>query len=87
MNLCQIGGWKNQRLTGLRAGHEVLFAGKKISEIDDRNLFAKIYEMNWTAGARYGIPTYWRSVKKQFEKIIRDVRPDKYMPITFFPPR
>ena len=63
-------------LTGLRAGHEVLFAGRKISGNYDRNIFAKIFEMNWTAGARYGIPTYWRSVKKQFEKIIRDVRPD-----------
>jgi glycosyltransferase involved in cell wall biosynthesis len=62
-------------LTGLNVGHEVLFAGK-ISGSYDRNIFAKIFEMNWTAGARYGIPTYWRSVKKQFEKIIRDVRPD-----------
>ena len=70
--------WRVEKsaLTGLRAGHEVLFAGRKISGRYDRNIFAKIYEMNWTAGARYGIPTYWRSVKKQFEKIKRDARPD-----------
>ena len=70
--------WRVEKaaLTGLRGGHEVLFAGRKISGSYDGNIFAKIFEMNWTAGARYGIPTYWRSVKKQFEKIIRDVRPD-----------
>ena len=81
--------WRVEKsaITGLRAGHEVLFAGKKISGSHDRNLFAKIYEMNWTAGARYGIPTYWRSVKKQFEKIKRDARPGIGHATTFFQPR
>ena len=70
--------WRVEKsaLTGLSVGHQVLFAGRKISGSYDRNIFAKIFEMNWTAGARYGIPVYWRSVKKQFEKIIRDSRPD-----------
>jgi hypothetical protein len=60
----------------LSGRNDILAGGRKISGNYDRNIFAKIFEMNWTAGARYGIPTYWRSVKKQFEKIIRDVRPD-----------
>ncbi|MDQ5870444.1 MAG: glycosyltransferase, partial [Thermoproteota archaeon] len=70
--------WRVEKsaITGARIGHEVLFAGRKISENYDRNTFTKIYEMNWTAKARYGIPVYWRSVKKQFEKAIRDARPD-----------
>jgi len=38
--------------------------------------FSEIYDLVWTAKARFGIPFYWRSVKKQLAKIIREARPD-----------
>lgn len=70
--------WRVEKsaLTGSRFGHEVLFAGAKISKNYERQVFAKTYEINWNAKARYGFPFYWHSVKKQFDKVIRDVRPD-----------
>lgn len=70
--------WRIEKsaLTGLRFGHTVLFAGAKISSSYERNTFAKTYEINWNAKARYGVPFYWHSVKKQIDKVLRDTRPD-----------
>ncbi len=70
--------WRVEKsgITGIRQGHDVSFAGAKISEKYVGNTFTKIYEINWTSKARYGIPLYWRSVKKTYEKVIRDARPD-----------
>ena len=56
--------------------HEVIFAGSKISPFYKRKVFSKIFEVNWTAKARYGIPYYWNSVKKQVESILKESRPD-----------
>jgi hypothetical protein len=70
--------WRVEKsaLTGLHFGHQVSFAGAKISSSYKRNTFAKTYEINWSAKARYGVPFYWHSVKKQIDKVIRDARPD-----------
>ena len=70
--------WRIEKsaLTGLRFGHTVLFAGAKISSSYERKTFAKTYEINWNAKARYGVPFYWHSVKKQIDKVLRDTRPD-----------
>jgi hypothetical protein len=70
--------WRIEKsaLTLVRDGHQISFAGAKISDGYDRKIFSKIYEINWTSKARYGIPFYWRSVKKAFEKVLLDAKPD-----------
>jgi glycosyltransferase involved in cell wall biosynthesis len=42
----------------------------------NRNTFSKIYEIRWSWKALQGIPFYWHSVKKQVQRVIREVRPD-----------
>jgi len=56
-------------------GHEIIFAGRPPNAYD-RNIFSKIYHIKWNAKARLGVPFYWRSVKKQFDNILRETRPD-----------
>jgi hypothetical protein len=70
--------WRVEKsaITSSKLGHEVIFAGRKPSNDYNRKTFSKIYEINWTAKARMGIPFYWHSVKKQVQKIIRQVKPD-----------
>jgi glycosyltransferase involved in cell wall biosynthesis len=63
-------------ITGINHGHEVSFAGSKISDDYNLNTFASKHEIIWSAKARYGIPVYWHTVKKVFEKILRSVKPD-----------
>jgi hypothetical protein len=38
--------------------------------------FSLKYMINWTAKARLGIPFYWHSVKKQVDKVIKELKPD-----------
>jgi Glycosyltransferase Family 4 len=70
--------WRIEKssISALKLGHEIIFAGRKNPVSYDKKIFLKIYEVNWTAKARLGIPFYWRTVKKQIEKLIRDVKPD-----------
>lgn len=71
--------WRIEKsaISASKLGHEIIFAGRKNNPTDyDRKTFSKIYEINWTAKARLGIPFYWHSVKKQVEKVIREVKPD-----------
>ncbi len=70
--------WRVEKsaLTGLHFGHEVLFAGRKFPKNYDCNFFSKTYELEWNTKARYGIPIYWHSVKKQLQRIIGDAKPD-----------
>ena len=70
--------WRVEKsaLTGLHFGHQVLFAGGKIPENYNRNIFSRVYEIKWNVKARYGIPIYWNAVKKQFQRILTDARPD-----------
>ncbi|HZA07832.1 MAG TPA: glycosyltransferase [Nitrososphaeraceae archaeon] len=70
--------WRIEKsaISASKLGHEVVFAGRKNPISYNRNTFLKIYEVNWTAKARLGIPFYWHAVKKQIEKIIKDVKPD-----------
>jgi len=70
--------WRIEKsaLTALNKGHEVVFAGSKSPFIYNRNTFSKIYEVIWTAKARYGFPYYWHMVKKQIYQIIKEVLPD-----------
>jgi len=70
--------WRIEKsvLTALNKGHEVVFAGSKSPLRYNRNTFSKIYEVIWTAKARYGFPYYWHMVKKQIYQIIKEVLPD-----------
>ncbi len=69
--------WRIEKaaISALNNSHEVAFAGKYTKNYNNET-FSKIYSLVWTAKARFGIPFYWRSVKKQLEKIIREARPD-----------
>jgi glycosyltransferase involved in cell wall biosynthesis len=70
--------WRIEKsaITASNLGHDVVFAGAKPSVNYTRKSFSKIYEINWTAKARYGIPFYWNAVKKQIDRVIREARPD-----------
>jgi hypothetical protein len=78
--------WRTEKgaITALNLGHEVAFAGKKPTAYN-RKIFSKIYEVNWTVQAKLGIPFYWHSVKKQVERVIREVRPDIVHTHNIFP--
>jgi glycosyltransferase involved in cell wall biosynthesis len=69
--------WRVEKsaLSASNRGHEVAFGG--IGPINPiTNAFSKVYEIDWAEGAKFGIPFYLHYVKKQIEKVIRDVRPD-----------
>jgi hypothetical protein len=68
--------WRLEKtaMSDLKVGHQIFFAGAKF--VKSRPMFTKTYEINWTAGARRGLPFFWRSVKKQMESILRKVHPD-----------
>ncbi|MDQ6668783.1 MAG: glycosyltransferase [Thermoproteota archaeon] len=69
--------WRIEKaaISTLNKSHEVAFAGMCPKNYSN-DTFSEIYSMVWTAKARFGIPFYWRSVKKQLAKIIREARPD-----------
>ena len=69
--------WRIEKaaISALKNNHEVAFAGKYPKNYNNE-IFSELYSLVWTAKARFGIPFYWRSVKKQLEKIIREARPD-----------
>ena len=69
--------WRIEKaaISALKNSHEVAFAGIYPKNYSDET-FSEIYDLVWTAKARFGIPFYWRSVRKQLAKIIREARPD-----------
>lgn len=69
--------WRVEKsaITSSKLGHEVIFGGKS-SPAYKGNTFSKIYEINWTAKARMGLPFHWRPVKKKIDQLIREVKPD-----------
>jgi glycosyltransferase involved in cell wall biosynthesis len=69
--------WRIEKaaISALNNGHTVAFAGIYPKRYNNKT-FSEIYNLVWTAKARFGIPFYWHSVKKQLEKIIRQARPD-----------
>ena len=70
--------WRIEKsaITAKSQGHDVLFAGSKSPFNYDRKTFSKVYEITWTAKARYGLPYYWSLVQKQLSKIIKDASPE-----------
>jgi glycosyltransferase involved in cell wall biosynthesis len=69
--------WRIEKsaITASNLGHEVFFAGR-VSNAYLRDSFSKSYEIIWTAKARLGIPFYWHSVRKQFDKVLKETKPD-----------
>ena len=69
--------WRVEKsaLTAKKAGHEVYFGGR----LDDNaksTIFSEIHRINWTAGALVGIPYYYHRVKRQIEKLVKQLGPD-----------
>jgi glycosyltransferase involved in cell wall biosynthesis len=57
-------------------GFSVDFAGSSPKNWYCNTTFSHIYEVNWTAKARYGLPLYWNEVRKQVDYVLRQARPD-----------
>lgn len=69
--------WRIEKsaISALKHCHEVFFGGPKKS-IGAKETFNKIYEINWTPRARRVFPYDWHCVKKQVDKVLREVKPD-----------
>ena len=68
--------WRVEKsaITATRNGHQVIFCGRGSNY--KTTLFQKIYQINWNAKARLGVPLYWKSVKRQLAKVLNETRPD-----------
>jgi glycosyltransferase involved in cell wall biosynthesis len=69
--------WRVEKsaLTGKKAGHEVYFGGR-LDNNAKSTIFSEIHRINWTAGAMVGIPYYYHRVKRQIEKLVKQLGPD-----------
>jgi glycosyltransferase involved in cell wall biosynthesis len=69
--------WRVEKsaLTAKKNGHDVFFAGR-LKSITQSTVFSETYPIKWTASAMIGIPYYYHRVKKQIEKLVKQVRPD-----------
>ena len=69
--------WRVEKsaLSAKKKGYEVFFAGR-LNSIAQSTVFSETYPIKWTAAAMIGIPYYYRRVKKQIEKLVKQVRPD-----------
>ena len=68
--------WRIEKsaITDSSLGHQVYFGGMK-SEYKGY-AFSKIYQIRWTPRARRAVPFYWHSVRKQFDKVLKETKPD-----------
>jgi glycosyltransferase involved in cell wall biosynthesis len=74
-----IPDWRIEKtaISESKLGHEVMFAGPNDGEISyNTKTFSKVYEINWTIAARFGLPLYWNSIKKQTANVINEAKPD-----------
>ena len=69
--------WRIEKsaITAANMNNEVFFVGR-VSNSYNRKTFSKIYKISWGAKARFGLPFYWHSVKKQLERVLKETRPD-----------
>ena len=69
--------WRVEKsaLTAKKAGHEVFFGGR-LNTNAKSTIFSEIHRINWTAGAMVGIPYYYHRVKRQIEKLVKQLVPD-----------
>ena len=70
--------WRVEKsaLTAIKAGHQVFFAGRLTTIATSSTIFSEVHRITWTAGAMVGIPYYYHRVKKQIEKLVKQIRPD-----------
>ncbi len=70
--------WRVEKsaLTLKNDGNMVFFAGKEPLSNYTRNIFNKIFSLNWTPKARYQIPYEWYKIKNQLNNILLEIRPD-----------
>ena len=68
--------WRVEKtgITGKKNGYNLFFGGPKSEYKND--IFTKIYNIEWTPAANYGLPFYWYKLKRKIHEIIEDVRPD-----------
>jgi glycosyltransferase involved in cell wall biosynthesis len=69
--------WRVEKsaLSAKKKGYEVFFAGR-LNNVPQSTVFSETYPIKWTAAAMIGIPYYYHRVKKQIEKLVKQVRPD-----------
>jgi len=69
--------WRVEKsaLTAKKYGHEVFFAGR-LRDNASSAVFSQVHRINWTAGAMVGIPYYYHRVKRQIEKLVKQLAPD-----------
>jgi hypothetical protein len=69
--------WRVEKsaLSAKKNGYEVFFAGR-LNNIPQSTVFSETYPIKWTAAAMIGIPYYYGRVKKQIERLVKQVRPD-----------
>ena len=69
--------WRIEKsaLSALKFGHQVMFGGVNSTNYD-RRVFSNIYVIDWTLGARFGLPFHWNSVKKQVKQVVEQSKPD-----------
>ncbi|MGI0002207.1 MAG: glycosyltransferase, partial [Nitrososphaeraceae archaeon] len=69
--------WRIEKsaITAANTNNEVFFVGR-VSNSYNRKTFSKIYKIRWGAKARFGLPFYWHSVKKQLERVLKETKPD-----------
>ena len=69
--------WRVEKsaLTAIKSDHYVMFAGKAPAKYQSE-VFSKIFALNWSAGARYGLPYHWYTMKKHIRKILLEAKPD-----------
>ena len=70
--------WRIQKsaITAKREGYDVFFAGQKKSDDYVNKIFNKIYEIEINILAKYKSPFYYQIVKKNFNNILKEIRPD-----------
>ena len=69
--------WRIEKsaISASNLGYEIFFAGNDSINYHNK-IFSKIYEIKWTAKARYGISTHWHYVKKEIRKVVEEIKPD-----------
>jgi glycosyltransferase involved in cell wall biosynthesis len=69
--------WRVEKsaLTAKKAGHDIFFAGRPTNSTQSV-IFSEVHPIKWTAGGMVGIPYYYHKVKKQIEKLVKQIRPD-----------
>jgi hypothetical protein len=69
--------WRVEKsaISASNLGYETFFMGDGSTNYSNK-IFSKIYKIHWTAKARLGISTSWHYLKKEVQKVIKEVKPD-----------